>query len=357
MKYFKFVLFSILLFLFTPILKVNADIISNTSTNYYYANSSDVTSTTDFRKNPSTVQLFGKENYSPTYDDYEYLTGFDIYIPYNINQGSIYTVKVSWTVGNWSPDEFNLSNFNARLNGTAITHGVNGIISNQITTYFTNNCTKYSGTDYCDYIFTTTYTFTATTNNTAFRVGTYNNNAWSLIGAPHYLTSIASIKEVDVIVNNDSTIINQNEQIIDQNKQTNDKLDDLNNNQKETNDLLSDGSSPDLDFNSMAGWLPAGPVDSIINLPLTFFTNLSSNLGKSCVPVNVPLPFVDKNYQLPCIKSLFAKIDGFSTVWNLYVGTIASCLILFSYLIKLYKWVDDTLTYRENNSFGDWGGV
>ena len=47
------------------------------------------------------------------------------------------------------------------------------------------------------------------------------------------------------------------------------------------------------------------------------------------------------------------KINSFMD----WVGLIVSGFILFSYLLKLYKWVDDTLTFRENNHFGDWGGV
>lgn len=129
------------------------------------------------------------------------------------------------------------------------------------------------------------------------------------------------------------------------------------NEQKKTNDLLTDDTSPDLDYDSMLGWLPQGPLDSLLNLPLTFFNSMLNGLGKKCIPVNVPIPYVDKNYQLPCITSLYAKIEGFGTFWENIVGGVAGVLILFSYLLKLYKWVDDTLTYRENNHIDNWGGV
>lgn len=270
---------------FMNIGKVYADVVSNTSTNYYYSDTTDVTHTTGFRTNPSTVELLGKDNYAPTYDKYEYLTGFDVYIPYNITQGSVYTVKVIWTVSNWSPEEFNVANFNARLNGTAIVGAVNGIISNQKTIYFTNNCSTYSGTQYCDYIFTTTYTFTATTTNTAFRVGTYNNKAFSLIGTGHYLISIVSVKEVDVITNNDSTIINQNEQIIEQNKQSNEKLEQAENTRKGIWETIKSFPSTFSNFFKDLG-------DKIGN----FFTNLLNGI-------------------LDGLKSLFIPGDGFFKTW------------------------------------------
>lgn len=151
------------------------------------------------------------------------------------------------------------------------------------------------------------------------------------------------------LIETNQTIIDQNQTIIDQNQQTNDKLDDL-------NDNLTDETSPDTDgLNGAAGWLPAGPVDSLINLPLSFFNSISRDLGSSCKPVSLPLPYVKKNLTLPCMSTFYEgiKINSFMD----WVGLIVSGFILFSYLLKLYKWVDDTLTFRENNHFGGWGGI
>lgn len=108
-------------------------------------------------------------------------------------------------------------------------------------------------------------------------------------------------------------------------------------------------------LSSSAGWLPAGPVDSILNLPLTMLNSLLNNLGNSCTPLDLPLPYVNRTLTLPCLNSIYSQIDGLS-VWINGIATIASAFILYSYLLKLYKWVDDTLTFRENNHC-DWGGV
>lgn len=131
---------------------------------------------------------------------------------------------------------------------------------------------------------------------------------------------------------------------------TNKKLDDLNSN-------ITDSTGPDTSaLQNSAGWLPVGPVDSILNLPLALFNNLTSNLSKTCQAVTLPLPFLAKNLELPCLNTIFSKIEGLST-WLNIVGGIASAFILFHYLIGLYKWVDDTLSFRENNYMDNWGGI
>lgn len=150
---------------------------------------------------------------------------------------------------------------------------------------------------------------------------------------------------------NQSIIIDQNQTIINQNNQTNEKLDNID------DSITSEEAPTKLDnLSDSAGWLPAGPVDSILNLPLTMFQNLSNNIGSSCTPLVITLPFVDTDITLPCLNSIYEQIDGLS-VWINSIGTIASAFILYSYLLKLYKWVDDTLTFRENNSIDNWGGI
>lgn len=150
-------------------------------------------------------------------------------------------------------------------------------------------------------------------------------------------------------------IINQNQNIINNGNNTNQKLDDLNKN-------LTDETPPDFNgLKNSAGWLPKGPVDSIINLPLSLLENIQDNLGKTCQPVSLPLPFVNKNIELPCINSLYSQIEGMNTFFN-WCGVVASVFILFRYLIYLYNRVDSTLTLRENTLpgyFEDsmWGGM
>lgn len=123
------------------------------------------------------------------------------------------------------------------------------------------------------------------------------------------------------------------------------------------NSSINDSSSPNLDgLKNTAGWLPEGPIDSILNLPLTLLNSLTTNLSKSCTSVELPLPYINKNLTLPCLSSIYSQIDGLS-VWINSIGVIASAFILFQYLMNLYKWVDDTLSFRENNFIDNWTGV
>lgn len=110
------------------------------------------------------------------------------------------------------------------------------------------------------------------------------------------------------------------------------------------------------DLSNVGGWLPPGPVDSILNLPFNFLNNLNNNLSKECTPVNIPLPYVNKNLPLPCVNSLYDSIPGLN-VWISSTSIIIAGIIGFKYLINLYKWVDDTLSFRENNHLDNWGGL
>lgn len=147
-----------------------------------------------------------------------------------------------------------------------------------------------------------------------------------------------------------------NQQISGQITDVQDKQDETNQQLKDLNNNITSEVGPNLGgLNNSAGWLPAGPVDSILNLPLSLFNNLSTSLGNTCQPVELPVPLVNSTIILPCMNTIYNDI-GIST-WVNAIGVIASAFILFSYLAKLYKWVDDTLTFRENNHIDNWGGV
>ena len=159
------------------------------------------------------------------------------------------------------------------------------------------------------------------------------------------------------LINQNSQIINQNTTIINQNQETNDKLDETNENLDDIESAITDDTPPDLDgLNDSAGWLPAGPIDSILNLPLALLNNLTDNLSDTCQPISLPLPYVDEDITLPCLNTIYSEIDGLNA-WITTIGTIASAFMLFTYFMKLYKWVDDTLTLRENNYIDNWGGI
>lgn len=124
------------------------------------------------------------------------------------------------------------------------------------------------------------------------------------------------------------------------------KIDDTNDKLNGIQGALTDSSAPNTSgLENSAGWLPAGPLDSILNLPLTMLNSLTNSLGKTCSPLNLKLPYVNKNIQIPCLSAIFAQITGVNGLWA-WVGTIASVLILYNYLLNLYAWVDRVLTLR-----------
>lgn len=138
---------------------------------------------------------------------------------------------------------------------------------------------------------------------------------------------------------------------IDNNKETNQKLDNI-------NSSLTDSSPISLDkLNDTTGWLPPGPVDSILNLPLSLLNNLSTNLNKQCTPISLTIPFIDRNNTLvlPCLAdTLSNNIEGFDTFYS-WLGLIVSCLILYKYLMSLYVWVDEALNLNIE-MYDDYGG-
>lgn len=168
-----------------------------------------------------------------------------------------------------------------------------------------------------------------------------------------YLISVEETQDLNnallsQITIQNQTMINQNQQIIDNSNKTNQNLEDI-------ESSITSEEAPNLDaLEDSAGWLPPGPVDSILNLPLSLFNNLSSALSNTCQPVQATLPFINTSITLPCISSLYEQI-GIQSFLN-WVGVVVGCIILYNYFIALYKWVDDTLTFREN-TMPDWGGV
>ena len=199
-----------------------------------------------------------------------------------------------------------------------------------------------------------------------------NNESFELtIWGGQTYTYNTFVQIVDVSLYNDTpetrnsfiNNINSNKMIDNQNQIKN-KLDELQGNINGVKDSvddikssLTDDSAPNTDaLKNSSGWLPAGPLDSLINLPLSLLNNLTTNMNKSCQPATLPLPFLDETLTLPCVNTLYAQIDGLD-VWINSVSVIAAAFILFHYLMGLYKWVDDTLTFRENNYIDNWTGV
>lgn len=193
----------------------------------------------------------------------------------------------------------------------------------------------------------TKYTLTIGSLNTGYSMFYTVGN-----GGQFRLNNLIVESSPDPILGAIGSINQQQNTIIEQNKETNEKLDDI-------ESSLKDSTPPSEDelniLNGAAGWLPPGPVDSILTLPLTMMESISNNLGKQCSPLNFTLPYINEKINLPCFNS-FIYNTNFDTLWN-WFGTISGAFLLYYYLLSLYKWVDNTLQFRENNYIDNWGGV
>lgn len=154
------------------------------------------------------------------------------------------------------------------------------------------------------------------------------------------------------ITNRLDVTIKQNQEIINGNK-------DLNDNLNKVNENLTSEERPSLEeLDNLAGYLPPGPVDAILNIPLSILQSLLNILNSQCSPITIKLPFVDNSIILPCMYNYLSNMTGF-TVFMDWASKIAGTIILIRYLINLYGWVDNQLTLRENtwNDQDQWGGI
>lgn len=126
-----------------------------------------------------------------------------------------------------------------------------------------------------------------------------------------------------------------------------------------TSDFVTDTSTPDAsdianaDTLPSVGLLPAGPIDSLLLLPLNIMNSITSSLGGTCSPVIAPLPFSSgQNITFPCFGDTIYKGD-FSILANL-IGPVGAAFILYSYFKHLYKKVDRA-TSLETSDEDEWG--
>lgn len=110
----------------------------------------------------------------------------------------------------------------------------------------------------------------------------------------------------------------------------------------DVNNIINNQSSPNLGMlSNIVTMIPQGPVDSILMLPLKMLDSLTDALTGNCTPVDVPLPYVDRNIQLQCINSFYDEIHANTFVTS--VGLVASTLMLVKYFVFLYNWLDNVI--------------
>lgn len=298
---------------------------------------------------------------------YPYSLFYELIIPSvtaNNTYTTSYTLRLSYDYAWGSADTvyYSYYSFYKNMLNKKYSYGVyyNSNINSQ-----TCNVTNHLSSTYWEqFDFTCIYSFNGSYSNQKIFVGA--------VGGGLGYVPFGSGVDMDVwnisntyVTDKNSVIIDQNNTIINQNNETNTKINELNETQKETNtkldnidNTLTDSSPISLDtLNNSAGWLPEGPLDSILNLPLSLLNNLSTNLNKQCTPVSLTIPFIDKNniLVLPCLATTLSdNVSNFDTFYN-WLGLIVSCLLLYKYLMNLYVWVDNVLMLRLE-MYEDFGG-
>lgn len=132
---------------------------------------------------------------------------------------------------------------------------------------------------------------------------------------------------LDVIINNNNII---NNSINDANNKLNDINGSLNNSDttEATNDANNFFNNFTTDLHGLTG---------IITAPLNAINSLTN---KTCSPLVLPLPFVDKDLTLPCMRSIYDEHFGdFMTLYDTITFGIVSywvCVRIFS-LVKDFK--------------------
>lgn len=229
-----------------------------------------------------------------------------------------------------------------------------------------NDVSILSGDTYCSFLGLDTSNanypnikFTCPISANLLSVSLSNSNGNSITSTNSFRWNYSYLKQINSTIDIGPIINNQTQNTQEITK----KLDEQNKTSKGIFGKLKDlfnwlTNNDDADVTGagdVAGWLPAGPIDSIINLPLTMLNNINSSLNKTCSPLEVNLPYVNKTVEIPCLNTIFNQITGMNSFWT-WVGLISSVLILYRYLIELYKYYD-RLTTLQANFISDWGGV
>lgn len=267
--------------------------------------------------------------------------------PPNNDYDKMYDITgIIYTYGNYSqnPKSFilTLNGYSCEINNYTYT-GIGGgydeyqnNITSRVDGYFSYTCTnvkvhQHSGDN--EFILTTT-----TPQSIFF---------WD--GMNYTPTQSNVITQNEIMIQGQEEIKEYQEQQVQQQQETNKELGEL-------NDNLTNSDAPDgMDsLGSASGWLPPGPVDSLLTLPLSMLNNISTSLGSSCRPINLPIPFVNQNLTMPCLNTIYSQISGLGVFLN-SIGTIAAGFMLYYYFKKLYAYIDNLLSLKNNGE--GWGDV
>ena len=215
---------------------------------------------------------------------------------------------------------------------------INGNVTNSTNSYYTSNYIKIdpnstytisdtnssvgignvilydSSKNYIDYWPTRDRTFTTTSDTAYFRVSTTTINLKIYKGTGEFKCT------------------NKLDSLNDTQKETNQKLDNLNDNI--TNSDSSQATDDASDFFSNFNTDTFG-LTSVITAPLELIKSVTS---KSCTPLHGTLPFVSTEINLPCLSTIYE--NHFGVFLNIY-RTITFGFVSYWVCIKIFNLVKD----------------
>lgn len=299
-------------------LKVNADTISNYSSNYFYYTENVGAYSTGYRNGSNNkVTLGGTDNQGNNFD---YLYGVTSDINYTITKGTRYSVKICLRFTSVGDNEFNANNF-TRFNDLTLVY-----VSPQIQADAVSSVYDVSQPLLLQYDVCSTYNITALQNNSSFALG-FKSNSYNSFGIyKHKYSIIASINSIDVFEGGTSIqpIIDQNNTIINQNQTAE-------NTRKGIWETIKSIPSTIGNF-----------FDSLGTKIGTFFDNLATKIG------NFFKDLLDG--IIDGLKTLFIPEDGYFETWfnnfknyfEVKLGFLATPFTIFIDFVNSYLELDSS---------------
>lgn len=186
--------------------------------------------------------------------------------------------------------------------------------------------------------------------------GAHYTSLWFFLNGAVSSASNGTTVHLDFTVNNavdlyDSLLFNfSNGQ-----DQTNQKLDEINSSiQSQTQDQ-QDNSDANVDVSNMGGitgLLPAGPVDSLLSLPLTLINLLITGTSGSCTPFTFTFVFGEQ-FTLPCFDSFWNQVPMSLLI---FLSDLPAVYIFIQWSKSIYKRVERAVSF-ESSVEDEWGGV
>lgn len=279
-----------------------------------------------------------------------------ILLSYVSNGSSMYQAKVRfyYSLPPYEGFYFNTNQVSCHAYASDISNSTCTVVNTGITSDLASPIVT-SKTFYVD----VTYSFNTKGSSYSELWLTFNDVQW----VPAYtyfsyeiLSLNSQVSDEQIIIDQNKALLDRSEQQIEQQKDTNKKLDDLNKNTKDTQDFLTDDTAPDSDISALGnvqGLLPAGPVDSLLNIPFQFLSVVTSSISGTCVPMSGKFVF-DSTLTLPCFDSILWNSEELDSNLMNYLSLIPAAFILIKYFKYLYKKVERA-TSLESNADDEWG--